>query len=600
MTALARMGFDAAKLGFAGRTAAAACVALWLAWRLGLEHPQWAAMSVWAASQPLRGQVLEKSFFRFAGTVSGTVAGVALVQASVIHPALLVAGLALWVAACTGIGNLQRGFVGYGTVLAGYTAAMVALLDAGHPQNVWHLGLDRMATVLTGVAVATVAGLIFARGAPHAALRAQVRALVADLLAHLAAEVPDARAAEALLGRLAAVEEALDPHAAGSRRSRQEIRATRAVLIAAIAVLLQRDRAGAAAAPLGRAAEALQAGQAGAARAALAEARAVAPAMLAEALADLGGALAVWAADPGAPAAAAPAVPPVILHRDWIGAREAGLRALAAILLVGTIWLVTGWAAGNFMLLGLSVMISIFSTFESPVQIMRWVVLGQIAGILGVLACRWLVWPQMTGEAGLIAAMMPFVMLGSLLTAHRRTAAVSFDYNMVFLLLLQPHWPLTGTVAQSLAMAVAVVAAPLVAWGMYLAVFPAHLRRRIDTLGRMMRRDLADLARDPGALAHRAVWRARLYHRVMRLIGMSGRSGRALDQAAAQGLAVLEAGQVILRLHRRLAEPGLSPREARACRHALSRAAQIESRPAKGYGALARAEARLGPVAEPL
>lgn len=118
-----RMGFDRGKLIFAGRTAAAACVALWLAWLLGLEHPQWAAMSVWAASQPLRGQLLEKSFFRFAGTVSGTVAGIALVQASLIHPGLVVVGLALWVAARTGIGNLQRGFVGYGTVLAGYTAA---------------------------------------------------------------------------------------------------------------------------------------------------------------------------------------------------------------------------------------------------------------------------------------------------------------------------------------------------------------------------------------------------------------------------------------------------------------------------------------------
>ena len=51
-------------------------------------------------------------------------------------------------------GNVLRGFVAYGTILAGYTAAMVALLDTAHPDHVLALGTDRLLTVLTGVATA--------------------------------------------------------------------------------------------------------------------------------------------------------------------------------------------------------------------------------------------------------------------------------------------------------------------------------------------------------------------------------------------------------------------------------------------------------------
>ena len=37
-------------------------------------------------------------------------------------------------------GNVMRGFASYGAMLAGYSAAMVALIDTAHPENVWHLG----------------------------------------------------------------------------------------------------------------------------------------------------------------------------------------------------------------------------------------------------------------------------------------------------------------------------------------------------------------------------------------------------------------------------------------------------------------------------
>ncbi|MEF9605738.1 FUSC family protein, partial [Paracoccus sp. PXZ] len=106
------------------------------------------------------------------------------------HPGVLVLGLALWVGLCTWAGNLQRGFVAYGTVLAGYSAAMVALLDTAHPDRVLHLGADRLATVLTGVVVATLAGYFLAGQGGVADLRARIGGLLADLLRHLAGTAP--------------------------------------------------------------------------------------------------------------------------------------------------------------------------------------------------------------------------------------------------------------------------------------------------------------------------------------------------------------------------------------------------------------------------
>ncbi len=584
---LIRNGFDPVRLRFALRTALACWLAVVIAWSLGLEHPQWSGMSVWAASQPLRGQLLEKGFFRFAGTVSGTVVGVVLVLVMQVHPVLLVAGLALWVGACTWIGNLQRGLVAYGTVLAGYSAAMVALLDTAHPDKVLHLGADRLATVLTGVLVATAAGYLFARRADDADLRDRIRRLLADVLRDLGA--PSAEGGGVHLSRLAAVEEALDPHAAGSLRSRREVQLARNVLLAAVPLMIrQQEPDPALARPLQRGAEALERGDTSAAADLL---RRAAPSGLRPMLSELAAALAAWTArpSPGAPRRLPRWTAPSILYRDRIGAREAGLRALGAILLFGTIWIMTGWPSGAFMLLGLSVMISLFSTFENPAITMRHIFAGQVIGVVGAMACRWIVWPHATGEAQLIGMMLPFILLGPPLVAHRRTVIAGTDYSMVFLLLSQPHFPLTGSAAQSATMALAVLAGPLTAWAGYLLVFPTDLQRRQRNLLAMMWRDIAAMARDPRALTQRALWEARLYHRVLRLVRLSDRLARAEGRAQATGRAILLLAQAALRCHALRDAVGTAPGTDRAARLVLARMAQAGTGVETGAGRLASA-----------
>jgi len=593
----ARAGFDLSQLGYAARTALAASLALVIGWALGLEHPQWSAMTVWAASQPIRGQVLEKSLFRTVGTVVGSGVGGLLVLATDLHPAFLVVGLALWLTLCTGLGNLTRGFGSYGAVLAGYTAAMVSLLDVGHPDQVVALGADRLATVMTGVLVATVFAVLFAPAADGADLRRRVQDLLSDLLDHVGgSDRARGETDHALLTRIAEADETLGLYGAGSIRSRRMVRATRAALIAAIAPLLWRYRHGTMPdAPglrhdLRGAAARLRAGDtAGAGTALVSLAETVGLQRLSGSLRTLGETLRQWHPEE------APAEPPrpLVPHRDWIAAREAGLRAGAAILFFGAIWLATGWAQGAFMLLGLSVMLSLFSTFGNPLQMMRSIFFGQIVGVLGALACRWLIWPLAEEEWQLVAMLIPFIFLGALLFGHHRTRIIGMDYSMVVLLMSQPHLPLQGSLTTSLAAGLALIAAPAMAGLVYRLIYPPNLRRRQRTLLAMMVRDLADLARDPRALDYSDHWRARLYYRTLRLVRLSQRSARASETALEVSLALLSLGQAVLDCHEALQDPDSPETVRRAARVALGRIAEIADAPAgaeRALGHLARRE----------
>ena len=152
---------------------------------------------------------------------------------------------------------------------------------------------------------------------------------------------------------------------------------------------------------------------------------------------------------------------PVVLHSDWVGARRAMLRAFSSIFLVGLIWVVTGWHGGAYMLLGLSVMITVFSSFENPAFTMRFVILGQAMGAGVALACQWFAWPFANSQLQMVLMMLPFIFLGALLLSHRRTTLYGFDCNMVILLALSPHFPYQLDVGHSLSMAFAIVTGPL-------------------------------------------------------------------------------------------------------------------------------------------
>ncbi|WP_176083779.1 FUSC family protein [Martelella sp. HB161492] len=605
---LIRAGFDPERFSFAARTAVAAVLALFAAFALGLDHPQWAAMTVFAASQPTRGQLVEKSFFRLAGTAMGAFAGVCLVAFSGGNPMLLVPGLALWIGLSTLTANVLRGFVSYGAILAGYSASMVALLDFAHPDDVMHLGLDRVATIATGIVAALVVGLIMIKRQGENPLHGRIRLLLShvlqDMSLRLAQEVPPRTGKlPDLLAELAAIEDALGPNGAGSLRSHRFARAARGLLIAEVEALLwlrsgpSRIWPPAVADMLGRASAALKRSDGEAeARRILAEAAATcgAETPLGHVLGGLETALRAYLGpETGSPGDLGPHRR-VILHRDFRGAARAGLRSLFAMLLVGGFWIVTGWQSGPFMLLGLSIMLTMFSTFENPARMMPIVFAGQFLGVIGALACRFLVWPHAVSDFELVAMMVPFILLGVPISANRRSMPFGFDYSMVSLLLLKPALPLTGDFRSWLLTGLAVVLAPAFAFIVYRLVFPINNARRRTLLIGAMVRELRLIAASDTALEKRQAWRARFYHRQLRLLRYSEPSSLAVKASVDTGLAIMGLGNLVFRMHEWASDDAGSPRLRRAARLGLARVARIESEPHKAALGLRRLSALLG------
>ncbi|QXZ09806.1 FUSC family protein [Comamonas sp. Y33R10-2] len=626
-----RWGFDSARLRLHLRTAFAVCIAVFLAWVVGLQHPQWAGMTVWAASQPLRGQLLEKSFFRLFGTLIGTAAGVVLVLVANGDLLWLVTGLAIWIGVCAGLGNLQRSFTSYGTMLAGYSASMVALLDGGNPTFVYELGWDRLFTALTGVVVALIVGWLFTPVSAEIPGDDKVRRLCARLLRDIAtASMAALKAASQAaahgkgvlgpkdlaerLSAMAAIEEGLDLHAAGSTRSRRAVRALRRLINTQISALLWlRDCTGKTITPAFTAEQAQTIAQALEQAAHLLETQ-PAPLAAIDALASAQEAAAGWghaqeilgnlgialqahfvaASDLPLPANHRARQFPVVLHSDWVGARRAMLRAFSAIFLVGLVWALTGWQGGAFMLLGLSIMVTVFSSFENPVFTMRFVIAGQAMGAGVALACQWFFWPFASSQLQMVLMMMPFILIGALLFSHHRTALSGFDCNMVILLALWPHFPYQLDYGNSLSMAFAIVTGPLAGWFAYHFILPVTVQGKIAGLRAMMVHELQDMAATPLHTLNVRVMRARLYHRLLRLVRTSEKiSISAAQEAADCGLAALRVGKAVLILHALEEDRLLSESTLRGARSALQRLQQLPTAPAKAIPLLTGVAARI-------
>lgn len=600
---LARAGFDVARLGFGLRTALASCLALVLAWLMGLEHPQWSAMTVWAVSQPVRGLLVEKSLFRALGTVVGTLFGVLLVLAAGDNLPVMVISLALWIGLCVGVGNLLSGLISYGALLSGYSATMVALLNTQQPVGqIFALGSDRLLTVMTGVLVGLVIGLIFTPRNAEDQLAGRVRRTTADILRAMAAayggdiRYSRAETSHRLLADIASTEQLFDTSAAGSLRSHRSIRTLRALVQAQVAatywIRTSRNLSADAdmAQALNKAARTLEQN---------------APAE--QVLSSLEGALVQCAeqsaitvlrqlldsqrehlATEGEHVGLAAIRNRVVLHRDWVGARHASLRATGLLLLIGAVWIATGWSVGAYVMLGASVMVTLFSTFETPSRIMGHIFIWQAIAALAALSCHWLLWPLASSEWQLIALLSPFILVIVPFFAHPRVASGSMDYVMALLLLSHPVLPLERTFADSVAVAAAVVSGPLLAYIAFRLVWPADARRRRLHLTGMMLNELSGMAASPLAPVRHQIWRARLQHRLLKLIQSVSRSAEPLQPATSGALAVLAVGDAIQQIHLLTQNRQLSERLQRRAELALQRLRRVQQSPQAAARSLQR------------
>jgi len=172
--------FDRRAMLFSLNSFAAAMLALYIGFALGLPRPYWAMTTAYIVSQPLSGAVRSKAAYRVMGTLLGAAAAVAMVPSLVNSPVLLSLALALWVGGCLTISLLDRTPRSYLLMLAGYTAAIIGFPSVGQPDAIFDVAVSRVIEIMLGILCATtVHSLVFPNPVGEA-LASRLRLWVAD------------------------------------------------------------------------------------------------------------------------------------------------------------------------------------------------------------------------------------------------------------------------------------------------------------------------------------------------------------------------------------------------------------------------------------
>lgn len=191
------MGRRTGQFVFSLNSFAAAMLALFIAFSIGLPRPFWAMLTVYIVSQPLTGALRSKALYRVLGTAVGGIMAVALVPNFVNTPALLSLLLGVWAGLCLYLSLLDRTPRAYVFMLAGYTTAIIGFPSVTAPQAIFETALARVEEITLGILCATVVHtIVFPRD-------------VGGVLgARIAAFLKDGRtwAADALSGRRSAAE----------------------------------------------------------------------------------------------------------------------------------------------------------------------------------------------------------------------------------------------------------------------------------------------------------------------------------------------------------------------------------------------------------
>ncbi|MBE9606407.1 FUSC family protein [Acetobacteraceae bacterium H6797] len=541
--------FDRAALMIAGRNTLASLLALTIATLLHVPSPWWAAMTIWAVAQPSRGMWLEKSLARLVGSFLGAAAGAAMLWAFADNHLALIVALALWMGFWAGIGNWLRNLAAYCAMLAGYTAAIVALLALEGHHDPLQLALARGEGAVIGVLCSLLVGWAFVPVSPFHALAVKLReqaavalALAADAMDPAATGLAERRAE--LVRALARIEAGFEEASAGSPVSRRRMRYVYSEIASLLSFIAEakrlREAMGQDAAGLAPLQAALRRAEThlltpGETRPSLpmviegAEAAKAAVPALGEPIDAMRRAFTEAALDHRALTARhapRPAHRPAP-HREGALAWRAALRAGLTVLAGGLFWVLSGWEPAAFAVMGACIFSSLFSIFEDPQRALRKVALGVSLGALAAVGFRLFLMPLAHDLPTLLLMMAPFMLLGAIGLTRPATAPYAMDYSMVFLLVSQPALGVVLPRGELIEGAIAIVLGALLAMAAFHLFWPVTPAKRTALLAMAIEEDIAE-GRP-----------ARLHRRLLRLGLRGGEASTALIERTLGALAGL-------------------------------------------------------------
>lgn len=560
-----RLGLDRAAAGYALRMAFAAWLAFAIAASLHVHNAYWAAMPVWVVAQSTRGLLLERGVFRIVGTLVGAGAGFLILHLPLAAPALCLL-LAAWIAICSGLTHILRGVQSYGALMAGMTAAIVAIPSMVAADVSLATAVARVECTLIGVVVVTLVTGLFTPGSPRQAFYRRVRVLCGDAVAFAAGVLAGKDAGEGgapghrVLKEISEVEAAARLVSAGSLDGYRRLHHVDALVTSSLAVMaaaqaLRGRGAGEAAGDIAHRLDDL-------ARRLRAEDEAPpgAPVDLGD-LPAQGGAgrrLAVALEDLMAAEAALRATPDAADARsfggklaylapdhDWpLALRAGGVSGLSALVAVSLgYW--SGHVGLSYAAIGVCIYAMLLASMPLPQQTAPKLVVGATIGVVVATAYRFAVVPHVGAGPGLILSMAPFLLVGGFVRASSRTGLQGIEANMSFLMGSQAGMPaaqpdvILGTSAALLGAAALVCS--------LFVLLPRRPGRQAQRVARSIERDLERLVnRRSETLA--AGWQPRTARQILRLMLHLGRAGTLAEHEPAAVLGALNLGYAILDL----------------------------------------------------
>jgi uncharacterized membrane protein YccC len=604
-----------------------------------LESPVWSWLTVWIVAQPTPGMVLSKSLYRVVGTIAGAAIAVVLIALFAQTPELFVLALALLVGGCTVASNILTNFRAYATVLAGYTAGIVASDAINTPDQVFLIAMARGSAILVGIACGIMVNSIFA---PHRA-ELDTRGKLAQVLtaatrrAALPWQTPleDKLAiGKKLIDDTIALDTLIEYAAAESGIFRLQANNARSLLAHVLGLVSARRELDAHLSRCGWPAHdalqifhgivldflkdvpaQLEAGKLDEQLEEIGEVRRQLARLVPEndsaSAADVISARLVidriddllehlsdaledwrdiveerWRQEPRRV---------LNFHRDVRAAWINGLRAFVAIILTGAFWIGSAWPHGPSALVFVAIMLSLFSTFPRPDRVGWAFFYASVpAAILGII-CKFLILPAASGFDYLFTASGLFLIPLGLVMSNPKTTAAAVAFSLIFLNLAGPANVMTYDLADSINSALAIEIGVLAGTLAYTLIFPPdpHAARVYVTY--RIRLGLGLLAsRVP--IPNYSHWETRMYDRVNRLHDPENLSGTHTDEWFESGLGALTLGNEILRLRHLLEEEKLPPGVEANLGRVVHGLAKILSEPDAAYAAVQSGRARILPL----
>jgi uncharacterized membrane protein YccC len=590
------MKADADAILFSAKSFAAAMLAYYISLRIGLPKPFWAIVTVYIVSQTSAGASFSRGVYRFAGTLVGALATVAIVPNFVNDPMVCSVVLAGWIGLCLFFSLLDRTPRAYAFVLAGYTASLIGFPSVLDPGGVFETASVRVQEISIGILCAVLVHRYILPKRMTGQFTGKLSTTLRDarrLAGHALRGTPgdNRRGRHQLAADLLAIQGLAthlpyDPAPTPPRRTLQLIHDRLARLLWLAADIEDRiealrlsdgDAQGKLIALVGDVgawiASAEQDDREVGATQLMAQARSIQrrfgldattpgdrlAANLAGHLAEMVGLLqdcdrlertiaATGRLGDAASLHGPKRAKGYVYHRDpWMAGRTA-LGAITGILIGCAFWIWSAWPEGGMAVSILGVCCTLFGNFDAPVPFVVKYLVGSIYGVFVSLIYSFVILPQVTDFWVLVAVLAPAFLLAGSLQARLPTTFMALGITLTIPILsaLGPYY--TGDFATSLNSVIALFAA--VGFGaVNMSLFQTvPVDGAINRLLRLSRRDVR--RRALGAAPNETRWASLMIDRTALLLPRLRLTGNAYPDVLDDVLRHLRIGHVTGQLRR--------------------------------------------------